>query len=316
MKRARPGLLWHKRRIVPVAQNDIAREVNVMVSLKSEPACRISSMAEFVLLARALSAQAVQHYAQTAKALRDRNMPELAGIFEELSGNESGQQAKFAVSLIERDVIIHDTADACPLPEIFDVAPEEIARSNLMTPYRAFALAVRHKQRSFAFWSYVAAHADGDVQTAAERRALDELDKAARLRERRRQAFHAERSARQVEPVTLASLAAVERHLASLLAKRGGDETQEHRAISALIAASHAAAARLDEMGRIAQPKIATPALPSGRENDTVSIFEYLVEAYLRLAESARTEGVLSLAQELATGAIGRLQKLRELPPD
>ena len=54
-----------------------------------------------------------------------------------------------------------------------------------MTPYRVLTIAVRNEERAFAFWSYVAAHADGEeVRLAAETMAKEELEHVAAFRQR------------------------------------------------------------------------------------------------------------------------------------
>ena len=55
-------------------------------------------------------------------------------------------------------------------------------------------MAVRNEERAFAFWSYVAAHAEvAEVRQAAETMAHEELGHVSILRRERRNAFHAER---------------------------------------------------------------------------------------------------------------------------
>src|SRR5262249_13744698 len=55
-------------------------------------------------------------------------------------------------------------------------------------------IAVRHEERAFAFWTYVAAHsASSALRDLAETFANQELVHAAKLRRARRRAFHSER---------------------------------------------------------------------------------------------------------------------------
>lgn len=283
-----------------------------MPSLKSEPAGRLRSMGEFFALARAMEADAVRRYTQAAGALRRENALALANIFDALSKVERDHVERIVEWAAEHTGAPVDAEAPWPIPDTFDVSPEEIAQSSLMTPYRAFALAVRHEQRLFAFWSYVAAHAEGEVQEAAERMALEELEHVSLLRRERRKAFHTDR--RAAAEATLSALAAAERRLAGLIDER---YTQMPHAtgIAALAAASRNAADRLDALEKVAQPKFSTLGMPAGRENDIAALSEYLAEAYLRLAESARNERVLVVAQELATNAIDRLRRTGNLKP-
>ena len=186
-----------------------------------------------------------------------------------------------------------------------------MARSRLVTPYQALASAVRHEQRSFAFWSYVAAHAEADeVKAAAERMALEELEHTALLRRERRKAFHADRlsggqPAGEV-PVTLATLTARERRLADLI---------EHDPSCAKSARD--TASKLEALDTTSPAEFAAPILPAGRDDDVAALAEYLTEAYLRLAETSQDAHVLGVAQELAERAIYRLGTLapREQAP-
>jgi rubrerythrin len=86
------------------------------------------------------------------------------------------------------------------LPADLSGAWDEIAGSALLTPYRAFAIAVDNEQRAFTLYSYLAAAAtEPRVVAQAERLALEELRHAALMRQWRRRAWHRERRA-QPEP--------------------------------------------------------------------------------------------------------------------
>lgn len=283
-----------------------------MPSLKSEPAGRLRSMGEFFALARAMEADAVRRYTQAAEALRQQNAMALVNIFDELSKVEKDHVERVVEWAAEHSSAPVDAEAPWPIPDTFDVAPEEIAQSSLMTPYRALALAVRHEQRLFTFWSYVAAHADGEVKDAAERMARDELEHVSSLRRERRNAYHAERRGAGAEEVTLSRLASAERRLAELIDERS-IRMPELTHVAAMAEASRNSADRLDALEKIAHPKLSTFSIPAGRENDIAALSEYLAEAYLRLAESARQEQVLVVAQELATAAIDRLGSIRVL---
>jgi hypothetical protein len=83
--------------------------------------------------------------------------------------------------------------------------------------------------------------------------------------------------------------------------------------VAGLSMVSRNSADRLHALEKVAQPTFSTIGVPAGRENDIAALSEYLAEAYLRLAESARNEEVLVVAQELATSAIDRLGKIGAL---
>ena len=276
-----------------------------MPSLKSEPAGHLRSMREFFALAGAMEKDATSRYIETARQLRQQNAGHLADVFEGLSQIEQGhvqQVAQWA------DHYGADASAEAPwsIPDTFDASPDEVAQSKLMTPYRALASAVRHEQRSFAFWTYVAAQADGEVKDAAERMAHEELEHVSLLRRERRMAFHAERPEAGPVFATLGRLAATERHLGDLIEKHA-ECVSGGGPIASLATASKDAAIKLEALEKEVHPKFSTPGVPAGRENDIASLSEYLTEAYLRLAENSRNERVLSLAQELAKSAIYRL---------
>jgi hypothetical protein len=90
--------------------------------------------------------------------------------------------------------------DLVPAAEI-----AEISNSQVSTPYAAWALAVRHRQRAFVFWTYVIALSENQaVRTAAEDMAREALSDGNLLRRERRLAWQAERKAlaREVSSTT------------------------------------------------------------------------------------------------------------------
>jgi rubrerythrin len=287
-----------------------------MASLKAEPAGRVLSMSEFFALARAMEADAAARYTETAHQLRQQGEADLAEVFDRLAETEKGHMQQ-----VEQWAGHHDegsiTEAPWPIPNTFDAPPADVAASKLMTPYRALASAVRHEERSFAFWTYVAAHAgNAEVKDAAERMALEELEHVSMLRRERRKAFHAERlDGDSAEgPITLDSLAATELRLAALIEHQpyciaGGNEIA-----SSLASAAKEAASKLGALDAEGQPRVVAPPLSPERLDDIASISEYLAETYLRLAETSRDPQVLGVAQELAKAAINRLGMLDRDP--
>lgn len=283
-----------------------------MASLKAEPAGRVRSMAEFFALARAMEADAAARYTETARQLREQDGGDLADVFDRLAETEQGH-----VHQVEQWAKHRDEGSLpevpWPIPDTFDAPPQEVAGSRLMTPYQALASAVRHEERSFAFWSYVAAHADSaEVKDAAERMALEELEHVSLLRRERRKAFHAERreSGGDEGPITLSSLAATERGLADLIERNPHCVAGGGAIALSLAAAAREAASKLEAIDAASHPRLAAPPLPVSWRDDIASVSEYLAEAYLRLAESSREPHVLDVAQELAKAAINRLGML------
>ena len=79
--------------------------------------------------------------------------------------------------------------DLVPAAEIADIKD-----SSLSTPYTAWALAARHRQRAFVFWTYVIALAEDPlVRLTAETLAREALSDGNLLRRERRLAWRTER---------------------------------------------------------------------------------------------------------------------------
>lgn len=289
-----------------------------MSKLKSEPAGQIRSIREFFALARTMEVEAAGRYAETATLLHQRGEHALAKLFDDLAKTERGHIAQVDTWAHRNEGLSFDVALPWPVPDTFDTLPEEAARSKLLTPYKALASAVRHEERSFAFWTYVSAHADDpDVKRAAEQMALDELEHVSLLRAERRRAFHAARQEVSAceHPVALSSLAALERRLAALIEEEPYRCAGESSA--ALAASAHDAASKLDAIDpREVSLHNITAGLPPGRENDIAALAEYLAEAYLDLADAVRSSNTLTSFQELAKLAVYRLGVLAQNRPD
>ena len=284
-----------------------------MTSLNDEPAGRVRSIGEFFALARAMELDAATRYTETSRQLRAQGATELAAVFEGLAETELGH-------IRQVDQWQDHEGDGASahlpwsIPDTFDASPAEMAGTKLLTPYQALASAVRHEQRSFAFWTYVAAHAvSEDVKDAAERMALEELEHVSLLRRERRKAFHAGRLAGQQAgeaTVTLAGLAVIERRVAELIeAELPSVPDIEMR--SALGVAARESSAKLEELYAVEPAEFSVAALPDERTHDISACAEYLAEAYLRLAERTQSPRVLGVIQDLAKVAIFRLGTLR-----
>lgn len=277
-----------------------------MGSLNAEPHGRVRSMREFFAIARAIETDAAERYAETSRVLHAQGFEQLARLFEHLAGLERGHVDQVEQWATRQDVETIPL-EPWPIPDTFDAPPAEAGRSKLLTPYRALAAAVRHEQRAFAFWTYVAAHADrDDVKRAAEAMAHEELEHAALLRRERRRAYREERPER-TGPISLAALAGLERRLARLL--EAGTPGVAAEVAERLAAGSMAQAAEIERLAADHPDEVVLDIgrTPASEEASVALVTEFLAEAYLQLAESARDEGLMRTAQNLAATAIERL---------
>src|SRR5690606_2997951 len=140
--------------------------------------------------------EAVRRYAQLERTMQERGELDTAAAFRRMLDEEREHVDAVARWAAELGVAISGNEQfEWILPRDLSTSWEAIAGSALLTPYRAFAIAVENEQRAFAFYSYLAAHAgDRAVARQAERLAADELRHAAHVRQWRREAYHRERA--------------------------------------------------------------------------------------------------------------------------
>jgi rubrerythrin len=172
-------------------------------------------------------------------------------------------------------------------------------------------MAVRNEERAFAFWSYVAAHAEQrEIKRAAETMARQELEHAAKLRKERRRAYHKEKRAGRGPAQDTATSGQVD---AGLLETRLAEYLDN---LSAQLEGWAAARARelLQETRRMSQEASGLGRFPSeAKQLDARTISEMLIEAYLQGADASRKPEELDRLQSLAGRAISRLAWLRAL---
>jgi hypothetical protein len=177
-------------------------------------------------------------------------------------------------------------------------------------------MAVRNEERAFAFWSYVAAHAEApEIRRAAEAMAHEELGHVSILRRERRKAYHAERSASGLASERggdARALAALERRLAELLDSLAGQSPLPERTrLTDFAGEARRHAEELEDSSISASRVVAGGRLP----DDPVAVAELLAERYLEAGDTVRDEAVLARVQVLAGHAINRLAWLRaDLP--
>lgn len=207
--------------------------------LEHDPQTGPVTIETLVGVANAIEQEAVRRYAQLERTMQERGELETAAAFRRMLEEEREHVDAIAKWAAELGVAIPDSqAFEWILPRDLSTSWEAIAGSALLTPYRAFAIAVENEQRAFAFYSYLAAHADDRaVAEQAERLAAEELHHAARMRKWRREAYHRERAqdqggARAPRSDEIARIARSPEALQAFLATRYAAIVERHRLLA------------------------------------------------------------------------------------
>lgn len=296
-----------------------------MTLLNKVPPEAVHSLAELFAIAYALEEEASTRYRELAARMREHDALDTAAIFEHLAEEERSHRDQVTGWSVQRTGMAPKAADVrWDIPDTFDdEAAGELAGSWLATPYRALSMAVRNEERTFAFWTYVAAQADdAAIRQAAETMAREELEHVSLLRRERRHAYHAHRasvgqavpraaSGRDILFATVALERRFAEHLDRLSTKQGIGDRERLREIAA---ESREMAAEIDSLAPppVTRAISGTLAEPPG----LMATAERLVERYLEAAEHAKNEGTLGEAQSLARKSITRLAWLRTLGID
>jgi rubrerythrin len=283
-----------------------------MVLLKAEPPAAVASMEELLAIAYAMEQEAVAGYTELARRMRRENRPELAASFERLAAEET-QHLRNVTEWSERSSggPPRPSAMRWELAPLFDDEGAGVMAPALLSTYRAFSTAVRNEERAFLFWTYVAAQAPSDaLRNAAEQMAREELGHIATLRGERRRAFHQQREQHaggqeQRQPAEL------ERRLAELLTARSRDSSGNDADALTLLAQ-----AASDRAERAALPDGPSAAVGIPREalGEATLLCEWLLDFYLGLAETLRSEGARERVQQAAGEVVHCLTALRRMP--
>jgi rubrerythrin len=167
-----------------------------MARLKKHPYIQIKTISELVGVARAIGVEAIRRYDWLAREMRRRGQKLVAEAFDVLAAEENKHVS--AVESWARGLGATAPAEdfSSRLPDDLTTEWNEASRSALLTPYRAYSLAVDNEARAFAFYTYLAASAeDARIAKEAEHLALVKLQHAATLRTWRRAAWRGERHA-------------------------------------------------------------------------------------------------------------------------
>jgi rubrerythrin len=288
-----------------------------MAVLKNEPNIEIASAGELLALAHAMEIEAGRRYAELAAYMRkqgDERLAQLFGFLAQVEDKHAGTIDRRAQALIGKHP--EPAGARWQLPENFD----DDARSNLLTPYRALAIAVRNEERAFAFFAYLAANAsDEGVRKLAEECARDELEHASLLRRERRRAWRDE-GGHRVQVGRMKEIRSAEELWRAVAVTEGG-AARGHRALAdALAAQGDDAAAQLFRQASLDEETLAEDAKARGGAGvplqdeahprtirEGLALLEAAFERYSEIAERATSDPVMHEAQTLAERALRRL---------
>lgn len=237
-------------------------------------------------------------------------------VFEVLSEREAERAESINEASIAAIGRAPDQSDLRWAP--IDLVPAEelsdVRNSLLSTAYGAWALAVRHRERAFIFWTYIAALAESPaVREAAENMAREALRDGNLLRRERRLAWRVERSKLQgsdsSDSSEISSAALLESLLLRDIFRWSQDAPPSLRDdLLSLIGSNPSAPIFPDN--DMASPSSGTLEEVKRR---ALRRAEQLSSIYLDEADSAVDQPRLELAQELAARSIARLADLRAM---
>jgi hypothetical protein len=284
--------------------------------LTAVPPAPVRSLGELYAIAFDLAEKAAQRYGALAERI-DENFWPVRGVFEVLTKRERDRCDSLSAACVAACGKRPDASDLRSTP--IDLVPAaeiaDIGDSSLSTPYTAWALAARHRQRAFVFWTYVIALAEDPlVRRAAEDLAREALSDGNLLRHERRLAWRAERKI-GTEDVTTDD---------------GMDESGSAALLESLLFKDMMAwsqgldAAQREQLFALGPAPLPPPSLTlTGTDAGYAEIeqvkrralrrAEQLSNIYLDEADRAADQSSMELAQKLAAQSIMRLASLRHL---
>lgn len=319
-----PALGQNERGQRRVGPEEYARRRSL---LHDDPDIDVVDMTTLVGIAKAIEDEAVRRYTMLAELMDRRGEPATAAAFRVMLEEERRHVAavdRWAASVGEPVAAPEDFQ--WQLPADLSSSWDEISGSALLTPYRAFALAVENEERAFSFYAYLAAHAENaQIRAEAEKLGAEELRHAALLRRWRRRAYRRERRPTQPERPQIdsvemlrdvlaqhqAAIAAAHRGLALRL-KRAGDD-----ASAQLLERSIPATAQSTTPAAASHPD--TPALDTAGAPDKDDPRHLLVDAQRPLETLADLlEAVMATAdgdlfEEAATAMGGVVERIAQI---
>jgi hypothetical protein len=279
------------------------------------PPAPVQSLAELYAIALDLAQRAGRKYGALAERT-DENFWPVRCVFEVLASRERDRASSLSAACLAACGKRPDASDLRWSPNDLVPAAEisDIGDSNLSTPYTAWALAVRHRQRAFVFWTYIIALTeDRLVRLAAENLAREALSDGNLLRRERRLAWRAERTiedaATSHEPASAALLESL--LLKDMIAWSGGLAPAQREHLLALGLARLPPHFRTPIDGDVNSSPELTDIEKIKRR--ALRRAEQLSNIYLAEADSADDQSSMDFAQKLAAQSIMRLAALRHL---
>ncbi|MGO3934240.1 hypothetical protein [Rhodopseudomonas pseudopalustris] len=276
------------------------------------PLTSVSSLAELYAIALFQAETASTRYQQLV-ASADPSFVPVRRVFEILTQIDRERARTIILGSLASLNKRPDSADLRWTPT--DIVPadelSDVVNSSLSTAYDAWALAVRHRERAFVFWTYVASLAtDRGVCAVAEDFARAALQDGSLLRRERRLAWRSlsESGRDGGTPVSEPDSAAL---LESLLLKdiklwSQQLTPQQCDVLSKLMPSPLPPASEPQE-------DIADAGTLDQIRRRVLQRAEQLSELYLEEADRAADEFSLELAQKLAAQSIARLARLRDV---
>jgi hypothetical protein len=288
--------------------------------LTAVPPVPVRGLSELYAIALDQAQKAARQYGSLAARTDERLLP-LRAVFDEVAARERQRSDDLSAACLAACGKRPDASDLrwAPIDLIPAAEMTDIGSSSLSTPYTAWALAARHRQRAFVFWTYVIALAeDALVRKTAEQLAHAALSDGDLLRRERRLAWRAERKIGAEDAAK---------------SDGGIDEAGSAALLESLLLRDMMAwSQRLDPVQReqlstLDPAPLPPPLLTPSDGNDTGTKIEeveqikgralrraeQLSNIYLDDADRAADQNSMELAQKLAAQSIMRLAGLRHL---
>jgi hypothetical protein len=284
--------------------------------LTAVPPVPVASLGELYAIAFDQAQKATQQYGALAAQTDERLLP-VRPVFGVLAARERDRCDSLSAACLAACVKRPDLSNLCWAP--IDLVPAaeiaDIRNSSLSTPYTAWALATRHRQRAFVFWTYVIALAeDSLVRRTAEGFACEALSDGNLWRRERRLAWRAERKTAADETAASeesASAALLESLLLKDIIAWSQRLTPAQRDLVLAMDPSRLPPHFL--MPPDAGGVVPTPGDIEQIKRRALRRAEQLSSIYLDDADNADSQNSMDLAQKLAAQSIMRLAGLRHL---